>query len=275
MSVELEELILSVVEVVRRVGAYISSQKYKVSLEEANIKGRNELVTEIDRTAEQMLIDQLTKLRKSEILSEEFNPHVDVRKVDSCWIIDPLDGTTNYVHGLPFYAVSVALWQEGTLQLGVIYDVERRLVFYAWRGGGAWRNGKQIRVSSTERKQQWLIATGFPYQDFSRMRPYMQVFETLMRETQGVRRMGSAALDLAWTACGSFDGFYEYNLKPWDVAAGGIIIEEAGGRVSDFRGGSNWLMGREIVAGSPACHEYLLALCSKYFVVEAAAPRMD
>ncbi|MFZ4724440.1 MAG: inositol monophosphatase family protein, partial [Paludibacter sp.] len=166
------------------------------------------------------------------------------------WVIDPLDGTTNYIQGVPIYSVSIGLLDGDELVLGVVYEVGRDECFYAWKGGGAYLNGKAIRVSDRNNIHDALLATGFPYSDYSQMTEYMAFLEKMMKEARGVRRLGSAAADLAYVACGRFDAFWEYDLKPWDVAAGAVIVKEAGGKVTDYKGGNNYLFGREIIASN-------------------------
>ncbi|MCB0571265.1 MAG: inositol monophosphatase, partial [Phaeodactylibacter sp.] len=164
----------------------------------------------------------------------------------------PLDGTTNFLFQIPVFSISVALQQEGRSVLGIVYEINRQECFYAWLGGGAFLNGRPIRVSSRAPLEKTLLATGFPYYDYRRMAPFFKVLEHFMRHTRGIRRLGSAAVDLAYVACGRYDGFFEYSLNPWDVAAGAFIVQEAGGVVSDFNGGGNYLNGGEIIAANAA-----------------------
>ena len=166
------------------------------------------------------------------------------------WIVDPLDGTTNFIHGILCYAVSIALEHNGKIILGVVYEVSRDECFYAVSGGGAFLNQKPIHVSQNKTLKDCLIATGFPIYNFERINPYLKTLEHLMRNTHGIRRIGAAAADLCYLACGRVDAYYEYNLKPWDVAAGALIVIEAGGKVSDFSDGENWLFGQEVIAAN-------------------------
>ena len=175
-----------------------------------------------------------------------------VQQTDSqefAWIIDPVDGTTNYMHGLPVFAISIALQQNDKIISGVVYEINRDECFTAWLNGGAYLNEKPIKVSSAKYLKDSLIATGFPYYDFELMDNYINILKELMRKSHGLRRFGAAAVDLAYTACGRFEGFFEYNLKPWDVAAGTLIVQEAGGKVTDFKGGEDFVFGRELIAG--------------------------
>lgn len=161
-----------------------------------------------------------------------------------------MDGTTNYIQGIPLYAVSIGLLDGEELVLGVVYEVGRDECFYAWKNGGAYLNGQTIRVSDRREIHEALLATGFPYNDFSKMESYMIFLEWAMKNARGVRRLGSAATDLVYVACGRFEAFWEYDLKPWDVAAGAVIVKEAGGTVTDYKGGENYLFGKEIVASN-------------------------
>ena len=170
------------------------------------------------------------------------------------WIIDPLDGTTNFAHSVPIFCTSVALLYEKRIILGVVYDPNRKEVFYATENGGSFINRSRIFVSNTENLKASLVSTGFPYDDFSRMNSYMNVFQNLAKNTRGIRRCGSAALDLCYVACGRYDAFFEYALSPWDVAAGSLIVKEAKGQVSDFSNQQNYIFGEEIIATNSKIH---------------------
>jgi myo-inositol-1(or 4)-monophosphatase len=221
------------------------------------VKSHNSLVSYVDQTAEERLIKALLKLLpNADILGEEGGA-VDNRQTYK-WIIDPLDGTTNFIHGLPNFAVSIALAQKDELILGVVYEAAMDECFYAWKKGGAWCNGKPIHCTGVTKLRESLLATGFPYVDFRGQQSYMTIFTTLMQQTRGLRRLGSAATDLAYVACGRFDGFFEYGLAPWDVAAGAVLVREAGGQVTDFYGGNNFVYGQELVAAAPGIFEAFL-----------------
>jgi myo-inositol-1(or 4)-monophosphatase len=181
------------------------------------------------------------------------------------WIIDPLDGTTNFIHGIPCFAISIALMRDKELVMGIIYEVNMDECFYAWEGSKAYLNGKEISVSKAATLSDSLIATGFPYYDYSRMKEYMEVFDHFMKHTHGLRRLGSAATDLAYVACGRFEGFYEYSLQAWDVAAGAFLVQQAGGKVTDFSGGNNFIFGKEIIAGNTACFDEFSNAIKLYF----------
>ncbi|MFN5296080.1 MAG: inositol monophosphatase family protein, partial [Flavobacteriales bacterium] len=180
-------------------------------------------------------------------------------------VIDPLDGTTNFVHGMPVWCTSIGLCDGITPILGVIYDPNTDECFSAYQGGGAFLNGKPIRVSQVNTVQQSLLATGFPYDDFGREEAYIELFRKLIRGTRGLRRLGSAALDMAWTACGRVEGFYEYGLNPWDVAAGAIIVQEAGGIVTEFNGGDDFVFGEDLVCTNGHTHDEMLRIIQTYF----------
>ncbi len=271
---EVEARLPRLFQAVRALGKFALQQQSRVSLQTADVKGRNELVTFVDRALE----EQLTKILTEEVWAvpvlgeEQVGKALDqvpemLQRHEWWWILDPLDGTTNYIHGLPCYAISIALFHAPTQQvvLGIVYAPPQDELFWARIGEGAYRNDQPIRVADHAMQKHFLIATGFPYTNFSRIDPYMRMLRRLMEETQGVRRMGSAAIDLAYTACGRFDGFFEYGLKIWDVAAGALLVQEAGGGVADFEGGRNYLLGGEILAGSAACFRYLLKRASEYF----------
>jgi myo-inositol-1(or 4)-monophosphatase len=168
------------------------------------------------------------------------------------WVIDPLDGTTNFINNLPVYSVSIGLLKNNKPMMGIVYEVNKDEMFYAWNGGGAFLNGQPISVKTNADLGKSLLATGFPYYDYQQMDAYLDTLKYFMKNTQGMRRMGSAAIDLAYTACGRFDAFFEYGLSPWDVAGGICLIEEAGGVIADFEGGNNALFGRSIMGSSKA-----------------------
>jgi len=247
-------------------GAFIREEQHNITASNIEIKGINDFVSYVDKTAESMLVDRLDKLITDAGYVAEEGTRSN-RGKEFNWIIDPLDGTTNYIHGLPPHAISIALQQEDRLVVGVVYEIVSGELFYAWKEGGAWLNGKKIHVSNKKSLFDSLIATGFPYSDFSKMESYIKLFEHLMQNTHGIRRLGSAAVDLAYVACGRMDAFYEYGLKPWDVAAGGFILTEAGGIINDFSGTDSWINGQELVCGNiDVCNE-LTALTKKYFKV--------
>ncbi|MBO73498.1 MAG: inositol monophosphatase [Flavobacteriales bacterium] len=246
---ELKQLTEKVISISKEVGMFIKHECSKIISNDVEIKSKNSLVTYVDKTAEKNLVDFLFKLiPESGFIAEEGTSNKKGEIYN--WIIDPLDGTTNFIHGIPMYCVSIALLKNNELILGVIYEPNRDEVFYAWKNGGAYLNGKSISVSSTKNISNSLFATGFPYFDYEKIVAYLDVLKWLMTNSRGIRRMGSAAIDLAYVACGRFDAFYEYSLNSWDVAAGALIVQEAGGDVTDFNGNKNYLFGGEILASN-------------------------
>jgi myo-inositol-1(or 4)-monophosphatase len=228
-------------------------------------KGINQLVSFVDIESEKMLVDYLKKLRPDAGFITEENTEPENVSASAFWIIDPLDGTTNYLHGLQVFSISVALMEQGEMTAGIVHCPALGETFTALKNMGAHLNGEPIAVSQTATLKQSLIATGFPYYEFQHTDAYLELLGKLMLDTQGLRRMGSAAIDLVYTACGRFDGFYEIGLNAWDVAAGALILEEAGGRVTDFSGGRDCFFGRNIVAGNAEVQQQLLQRIASCF----------
>lgn len=254
---DLEKLCQQCLPILNQTGDFIRRELGKVQNQAIETKSLNSLVSYVDKTAEEMLVEQLRVLTPgATFLTEEET--IKNQSSDLRWIIDPLDGTTNFLHGVPLFAISVALEQNGELVLGLVQEVNRQENFYAWKDGGAYLNGQAIRVSQKKTLANSLLATGFPYYDFSRTTAYLKVLEGFMRGTRGLRRMGAAAIDLAFVACGRFDGFFEYGINTWDVAAGIVLIEEAGGKVTDFNLGDLHRSGQEVLASNGHLHEVML-----------------
>lgn len=252
-----------VIELTHGVGAFILKEKNKFSPSDIQKKGFNDLVSYVDKTSEKRLIKGLQKiLPGSGVLAEEGGGNFDNKYT---WVIDPLDGTTNFIHRLPCFAISIALYENKTPIIGVVNELNFKECFSAVKGKGAKVNGKSIEVSSQKKLEDSLIATGFPYNDFGLQNEYMDLFKHLMRTTQGIRRIGSASVDLCYVAMGRFEAFYEYNLKPWDVSGGALIVQEAGGRLSDFSGGNDYLFGKSIVATNGNIHKSFMQIVGKYF----------
>ncbi|HXM38034.1 MAG TPA: inositol monophosphatase family protein [Gemmatimonadales bacterium] len=223
-------------------------------------KGQNDFVTEVDRAAESLIAEALVReVPGSLVVGEEFTPDV-ATSGEVVWIVDPLDGTTNFLHGYPQFAVSIGCAVRGELCAGVIHDVTRDVVYRAARGGGAWLGDARVRVSSVVDPRRALVATGFPFRELSNLDDYLRQFAAVTRAASGIRRAGSAALDLAHVAAGHFDAFWELGLAPWDIAAGVMLIREAGGRVTRLDGSEALLTHGDIVGGNPAMHEWLLGL---------------
>ena len=222
-----------------------------------NKKSKNDFVTEVDLIAEQEIIKIiLNAYPEHSILAEESGEH---KGNDYIWIIDPLDGTTNFLHGYPQYAVSIALKRKGRIEVGVIYDPLRDELFTAEKGGGAMLNNRRIRVSKQTNINEALLGTGFPFKYPEHFDSYLQMFKTLMGNTAGIRRAGSAALDLAYLSTGRFDGFWEIGLKPWDMAAGILLVQEAGGVITDFSFENDYLKSGNLIAGNPKMHQAMYA----------------
>jgi myo-inositol-1(or 4)-monophosphatase len=229
----------------------------------ARQKGVVDWVTDADLQAERVIREILGRHTPDiPVLGEEGGGD---RSLRTAWVVDPLDGTTNFVHGLPCYCISIGLANGSDMLVGVVLEVTRNECFSAWKGGGAWLNGKAILVSQRRRLQESLLATGFPYDDFDKEAAYMELLRALMHNSRGIRRLGSAAADLAYVACGRFEAFYEYGLNPWDVAGGALLVREAGGTVTDFGNGDDWLFGEELLASNGHIHGELIGPIGKFF----------
>lgn len=247
----------------REVAHFIRTESARFTETSVESKSLNNLVSYVDKGAEQRFVDGLARLvPEAGFIAEE---GTGSRAPALNWVIDPLDGTTNFIHGIPCYCTSVALMNGNDVLIGVVLEVTRDECFTAWKGGGAWMNGNAIRVSARRTLVESLLATGFPYDDFGREAQYMDLLKALMHNSRGIRRLGSAAADLAYVACGRFEAFYEYGLNPWDVAAGVLLVKEAGGTVTDFQNGSDHLFGEEIVASNGAIHHELIGPIGKFF----------
>lgn len=247
---ELRRIRREVSDLARRTGRHIWGlrQRENVKIEE---KGRHDFVTQMDKLSERMLVEELSQIVPEAGFIAEEKTRTD-RGAHLDWIVDPIDGTTNFIHAHPPFAISIALMEDGVVTVGVVYEMSRDELFAAALGDGAALNGEPIHVSTTALDSA-LVATGFPYSEFSQMDNYMAALASVMRETAGVRRLGSAATDMAYVACGRYEAFFEYDLKPYDVAAGCLLVTEAGGRLSDFRGGSDYIFGRQMVATNAVC----------------------
>ncbi len=259
-----QDICLEVCEIARATGKYIREQSELFNLNVVEQKGEHDYVSYVDKNAEQQIVDRLRSvLPEAGFITEEGT--AGHQKQDFRWVIDPLDGTTNFIHRVPVFSVSIALIEKEEVVTGVVYEVNRDECFYAWKGGKAMLNGKIIRVSPLQDFNSSLLATGFPYADFGKLDEYLQVFRHFMKQTAGLRRLGSAAADLAYVACGRFEGFYEYGLHVWDVAAGVFIVQMAGGVVTGFNGKENYLFGAELIAGNPTAHHEMLKVISALF----------
>ncbi|MCE9639300.1 MAG: inositol monophosphatase [Betaproteobacteria bacterium] len=251
------------VKAARRAGTIINRASQNLDILTVTTKAANDYVSEVDRAAEDAIVRVLQEAYPAHaILAEESGAS---GKSEFQWIIDPLDGTTNFLHGFPQYAVSIALTQKGVLSQAVIYDPVHNDLFTASRGRGAYLNDKRLRISKRINLQKSLIGTGFPFREFSQIDAYLAMFRDLTQKTAGLRRAGSAALDLAYVAAGRLDGFWEFGLSPWDMAAGSLLITEAGGLVGDLEGNGGHLESGNIVAGNPKIFSQL---------VQALAPHL-
>lgn len=248
----------------QQVAQYIAEQALTFSSDKIEHKGLNDLVSYVDKTAEMQLVKGLQAILPEAAFITEENT-IAKQDNDLQWIVDPLDGTTNFMHGLPCYSISIALMHKNELVVGVVHEVNRNECFYAWKDGGAFLNGNPISVSAKLNLQDSLIATGFPYTVFEEIDDYLTLLKELMKCTHGLRRLGSAAVDLAYVAAGRFDAYFEYNLNAWDVAAGCLLVKEAGGQVTDFKGGEDYVFGRRVVASNKSTHMALLSVIQSNF----------
>ncbi len=252
---ELNNITTKIINSAKIVGNFIRKERINFSYNDVEIKGLNDLVSYVDKTSEKLLVEKLTQILPEAGFIVEENTKSEIK--DYNWIVDPLDGTTNFIHGIPSYAISIALEYKSEIIIGVVYEISRDECFYAYKNGGAFLNESIIRVSERNKLSDSLIATGFPIYNFSKLDSYISTLTYLMKNTHGIRRIGAAAVDLCYLACGRVDGFFEYNLNAWDVAAGALIVREAGGTVSDFKKKNNWLFGKEIVATNTKIKEEL------------------
>ncbi len=249
--------------IMRKVGLFIKKELGKVSKEQIEVKGRNSLVSYVDKAAEEMLVSDLSKIIDGAgFITEEGT--VEQENSDTQWIIDPLDGTNNFLHGIPHFAVSVGLSINSKVVVGQVLEVNLEELFTASKGNGAFLNDRAINVSKTNDLSDALVGTGFPYQ-IDDVAPLIRTLGHFMRHGRGVRRMGAAALDLAYVACGRFDAYYETTLSPWDVAGGAILIEEAGGMITDFSAEEDYIFGEQLIASNGLFHRELIEIIKKNF----------
>lgn len=257
------------VKAARRAGGIINRATQNLDLLHVSRKAHSDYVSEVDNTAEDAIINVLLEAYPNHsILAEESGARGDPSKSEYQWIIDPLDGTTNFLHGFPQYAVSIALKHRGVLTQAVVYDPSGNELFTASRGRGAYLNDHRLRVSKRNQLSDCLIGTGFPFREFSHMNAYLAIFKDIMPKVAGIRRPGSAALDLAYVAAGRYDGFWELKLSPWDIAAGCLLITEAGGLVGDLEGNDTYMQSGHIVAGNPKIFGQLLQVITPHLTKE-------
>jgi myo-inositol-1(or 4)-monophosphatase len=249
-----------------RIGATVLLNYWRnLGKEDADLKARNDWVSRADRESEQAIISYLAgQFPGDSFLAEEGGTSPTSTSSDRTWVIDPLDGTSNYLQHFPVWSVSIALREKGQVTAGVIYEPLHDSMFAAERGAGAWRDGERMRISSHPGLEGSFLATGFPFRAQKYVGTYTSIFQEVIRQAKGVRRAGSAALDLAYTAAGVFDGFFEMHLAPWDVAAGSLMVEEAGGVVTDFSGGNRFWQRGNILGAAPGVHAALLGLIGQF-----------
>lgn len=263
--INLQDTSTAVIAIAKKAGQFLLSQIQEIASKDIEEKGIHNLVTHVDKATEKMLVEDLSALLpEAGFIAEEGTS--DKKGELYQWIIDPLDGTTNYIHQVPLFSVSIALQRGQDIVLGVIYEPNLNECFYSWEGAPSYLNGKEIHVSDNRVLDNALLATGFPYYDYGQLEAYLQLFKHLMQHSRGVRRLGSAAVDLAYTACGRYDAFYEYGLSPWDVAAGTLIVQNAGGLNMNFAGGKEAIFGKEIISGNKAISTELQALVRDFFM---------
>jgi myo-inositol-1(or 4)-monophosphatase len=265
MSQALHPMLNIAIKAARGAGAIINRASLDLDRLQVDTKAPNDYVTEVDRAAEASIIETLLAAYPGHgILAEESGSAKGAKDSDYVWIIDPLDGTTNFIHGLPTYAVSIALSFRNQIQQAVVYDPARNDLFFASKGRGAFLNDKRLRVSKRTRMAEALIGTGFPFRKGDDADRYIRLFTTIMKSCAGMRRPGAAALDLCYVAAGWYDGFFESGLSPWDVAAGSLMITEAGGLVGNFTGEADYLYRREVVAGSPKIYGQMVQMLAPF-----------
>ena len=265
MSQVLHPMLNIAIKAARAAGAIINRASLDVERLTVTAKSHNDFVTDVDRAAEHAIIDTILEAYPGHgILAEESGREHGSRDSEYVWIIDPLDGTTNFLHGFPVYAVSIALAYRNQVQQAVVYDPTRNDLFYASKGRGAFLNDRRLRVSKRTRLSDSLIGTGFPFRKGDNFKRYVKMFEEVMQSCAGLRRPGAAALDLCYVAAGYYDGFFETGLNPWDIAAGSLIITEAGGLVGNFTGDADFMYQREVVAGNPKVYAQLVAMLAPY-----------
>ena len=262
-----KHLCMQVCDISKQAGEFIRKESDVFSAKSVEVKGLHNFVSYVDMGAEKIIVERLQEIfPEAGFIAEEGTNTTRGKRFD--WVIDPLDGTTNFIHGLPPHSVSIGLLEDNVPVMGVVYEVTLGECFYAWKDSRAYLNGKEIFVSERATVLDSLIATGFPYYDYNLLRPYMDCLEYFLRNSHGVRRLGSAAVDLVYVACGRFEAFYEYGLSPWDVVGGAFILQQAGGRLSDFSGGNNFIFGRELVATNSAIFNEFLTIVQKYLLCE-------
>ena len=276
MSANLHPMLNVAIRAARAAGAIINRAALDVEAVRVSAKGANDFVTEIDQASEQAIIETLLNAYPQHgIHAEESGRTHGNPRADHIWIIDPLDGTTNFMHGFPVYCVSIALSVAGRIEQAVIYDPTRNDLFTATRGRGAYLNSRRIRVGKRTRLQECLVSTGFPFRPGDDFDAYLRMMGDVMRLTAGLRRPGAAALDLAYVAAGFTDGFFETGLKPWDVAAGSLLVTEAGGLIGNFTGEAEFVNAQECIAANPRIYGQLVGVLQRHSRFSSTPRRSD
>ncbi len=260
---DLNRIVSQVCTIAKQAGAFILEERKAFSSKKVEVKGHNDFVSYVDKEAEKRIVSGLKEvLPNAGFITEEGTEKRDDNPLK--WVIDPLDGTTNFIHGVPCFAVSIALLINKEPIVGVVYEINQDEMFSATKGSGTFLNGRAIHVSTSETVKDSLLGTGFPYYDYHLLDNYLALFKHLMQHSRGLRRPGSAATDLAYVAAGRFDGFYEYSLSPWDVAAGILLVQEAGGVITNFSGEDDAIFTKEIIAANANIHTELLQLVRSF-----------
>jgi myo-inositol-1(or 4)-monophosphatase len=260
---DLQNITQQVADLAQQVGAFIRQERVHFDTSHIEHKGVNDLVSYVDKEAEKLIVTQLKNiLPQADFVTEEGTEKAKVS--DLYWVVDPLDGTTNFLHGLPVFSISIGLIQNHEVVVGVVYEINKSECFTAFKGGGAYLNSVKICVSPIKDLKESLIATGFPYDLLNKADVYFDIMKELQLNSHGLRRLGSAAVDLCYVACGRFEAYYEFNLKPWDVTAGILMVQEAGGFVTDFSNVNSSLNGVEVLAAGNI-HQQLLSIIQKYW----------
>lgn len=265
MSIETEQLLQTASEAAKKSGGYLLENLNKINPEEVDEKAKNDFVTFVDKTSEKIIIDHIRERYPGHSFLAEENGQPKAVRGDYMWIIDPLDGTSNYIHGIPSFCISIAVKHKNHIVAGVVYDPLHNELFQAQGGKGAFLNGNPIHISNGGKMERAILATGFPHRKKQILPAYLLAFQEIFLKCSGVRRCGSAALDLCYTACNRYGGFWELGLSPWDVAAGSLMVQEAGGKVSDFRGEPNYMENGLIIAGNNIIHSVLKNILSYHF----------
>jgi len=264
VNLDLSAICHSTVALAKDAGTFIRKEAKGFDISKIENKGRsNDLVSYVDKETEKTLVAGLRKiLPEAGFIGEEGTS--EEGKDNLQWVIDPLDGTTNFLHGMPSYSISIALIQGNVILIGVVYEINLDECFYAWKDGGAFLNGNKITISPVQQLERSLIATGFPYSLRGKTDQYFEIIKHMVNHSHGLRRLGSAAVDLCYVACGRFEAYFEFNLHIWDIAAGILLVKEAGGKVTDYSGGEDYLYGKELLAAG-AIHGEALDIINKYW----------